>query len=428
MTFTYRTMTNKDKRQATPPPPSCIRSPGMVESVSMVTSCCVQDSRGIAAMYKLDLPADPKETAAIERRRNMEQQRQSRIFNAKVRTIGVDVPTLERQMEERKAMEGLERARDQAFDADRQRCDKIAMMLEQRESQIARDLDKAVLQFREQHQQPETRREYDLYDPDALKKERPARVGDHDPRCGPASLQKLAGEDLSEKERKKLQTELSRKWLSEQKEERKRSEAQKKYADELYDKKRVELDERALHLTKMEEECRKAVNMAVTNINQALAMESSERRKLEKQQEEENNFAEIYNHLTGDILTENPAMAASSYGPHRVVPDRWKGMSPEQLKSILEIQEQQQQEKQRLKEEEKREEAEWDRQRMLAARAAMTLEQQEEELNREIRKRMDQYNQQLSREQRAHLEYLEKVIYTNNPTAHYHRQFNTTSR
>lgn len=400
----------------------------MVESVSMVTSCCVQDSRGIAAMYKLDLPADPKETAAIERRRNMEQQRQSRIFNAKVRTIGVDVPTLERQMEERKAMEGLERARDQAFDADRQRCDKIAMMLEQRESQIARDLDKAVLKFREQHQQPETRREYDLYDPDALKKERPARVGDHDPRCGPASLQKLAGEDLSEKERKKLQAELSRKWLSEQKEERKRSEAQKKYADELYDKKRVELDERALHLTKMEEECRKAVNMAVTNINQALAMESSERRKLEKQQEEENNFAEIYNHLTGDILTENPAMAASSYGPHRVVPDRWKGMSPEQLKSILEIQEQQQQEKQRLKEEEKREEAEWDRQRMLAARAAMTLEQQEEELNREIRKRMDQYNQQLSREQRAHLEYLEKVIYTNNPTAHYHRQFNTTSR
>lgn len=400
----------------------------MVESVSMVTSCCVQDSRGIAAMYKLDLPADPKETAAIERRRNMEQQRQSRIFNAKVRTIGVDIPTLERQMEERKAMEGLERARDQAFDADRQRCDKIAMMLEQRESQIARDLDKAVLQFREQHQQPETRREYDLYDPDALKKERPARVGDHDPRCGPASLQKLAGEDLSEKERKKLQAELSRKWLSEQKEERKRSEAQKKYADELYDKKRVELDERALHLTKMEEECRKAVNMAVTNINQALAMESSERRKLEKQQEEENNFAEIYNHLTGDILTENPAMAASSYGPHRVVPDRWKGMSPEQLKSILEIQEQQQQEKQRLKEEEKREEAEWDRQRMLAARAAMTLEQQEEELNREIRKRMDQYNQQLSREQRAHLEYLEKVIYTNNPTAHYHRQFNTTSR
>ena len=40
-------------------------------------------------MYKLDLPIDYKEAAAIERRRNMEEQRKSRIFNAKTRTIGV---------------------------------------------------------------------------------------------------------------------------------------------------------------------------------------------------------------------------------------------------------------------------------------------------------------------------------------------------
>lgn len=42
-------------------------------------------------MYKLDLPVDYREAAAIERRRNMEKQRQSRIFNAKVRTIGVSM-------------------------------------------------------------------------------------------------------------------------------------------------------------------------------------------------------------------------------------------------------------------------------------------------------------------------------------------------
>ena len=40
-------------------------------------------------MYKLDLPVDYKEAAAIERRRNMEEQRKSRIFNANSRTIGV---------------------------------------------------------------------------------------------------------------------------------------------------------------------------------------------------------------------------------------------------------------------------------------------------------------------------------------------------
>ncbi len=40
-------------------------------------------------MYKLDIRVDTKESAAIERRRIMEQQRQSRIFNTRERTIGV---------------------------------------------------------------------------------------------------------------------------------------------------------------------------------------------------------------------------------------------------------------------------------------------------------------------------------------------------
>ena len=40
-------------------------------------------------MYKLDLPVDYKEAAAIERRRQMEEERKTRIFNAKARQIGV---------------------------------------------------------------------------------------------------------------------------------------------------------------------------------------------------------------------------------------------------------------------------------------------------------------------------------------------------
>ena len=42
-------------------------------------------------MYKLDLPVDYKEAAAIERRRQVEDERKTRIFNAKTRTIGVSV-------------------------------------------------------------------------------------------------------------------------------------------------------------------------------------------------------------------------------------------------------------------------------------------------------------------------------------------------
>ncbi|MEE6505698.1 hypothetical protein FKM82_005631 [Ascaphus truei] len=352
-------------------------------------------------MYKVDLLPDLKDASAIERRRNREQQRQSRIFNAKVRTIGVDVATLERQVQERKTMEGVENARDEAFDADRQQYDKIAQMLEQRQQQVTHGLNQAVQDFRDRQQQPGTHREFDLYDPQALKKDRPARVCDDDPRCGPASLQKFAGEDLNEKERRKMQADLTHKWLTQQKDARQRSEAQRKYADNLDDKKRVELDERAQNLNKLEEECKKAVSIATKNVNQAQALEASESRRLEKQQEQDNNFAEIYNHLTGDILTENPATAVSGFGPHRMIAYRWKGMTPEQLKAIREAQEQQRQEKQRVNEEERQQNAEWDRQRCLGAQAAMTLEQQEELFNKELRKRMDSYNQQLGREQRA---------------------------
>jgi len=50
--------------------------------------------------------------------------------------------------------------------------------------------------------------------------------------------------------------------------------------------------------------------------------------------------------LYGDFLTENPATALSAFGVHRVIPDRWKGMTPEQIAEIRRVQEIQRQEAQ----------------------------------------------------------------------------------
>lgn len=66
-------------------------------------------------------------------------------------------------------------------------------MLEKRQQQDVRSLNQAMNEFRYLHQQPDSRREFDLYDPDYLKKDKPARVSDDDPRCGIASLQKFDG-------------------------------------------------------------------------------------------------------------------------------------------------------------------------------------------------------------------------------------------
>ena len=63
------------------------------------------------------------------------------------------------------------------------------------------------------------------------------------------------------------------------------------------------------------------------------------RRNLKKQQEDDDNKTEMANNVYGDFLTENPAVAQSAFGAHRVIPDRWKGMTPEQLADIRRQQE-----------------------------------------------------------------------------------------
>ena len=94
--------------------------------------------------------------------------------------------------------------------ADMTRNDKITVLLQKRQEHDMRELNKAVNEFRQSYQQQYDRREFDLNDPDSLKKDKPARVSDDDPRCGVASLQKFVGEDLNGKAREKLQQEQAR--------------------------------------------------------------------------------------------------------------------------------------------------------------------------------------------------------------------------
>jgi hypothetical protein len=96
------------------------------------------------------------------------------------------------------------------------RNDKITVLLDRRQEHDFREMNRALNEFRSLHQQPDARREWDLQDPDYLKKDKPARVNDEDPRCGPASLQKFDGEDLNGQARKMYQQEQLREWSLQQ--------------------------------------------------------------------------------------------------------------------------------------------------------------------------------------------------------------------
>ena len=73
--------------------------------------------------------------------------------------------------------------------------------------------------------------------------------------------------------------------------------------------------------------------------------EKTAQKQHERVQEEDDNFTEISNNIHGDMLSENPDVAQSAFGPHRVVPDRWKGMSPQQVEDVRRTQEMQREEK-----------------------------------------------------------------------------------
>lgn len=57
-----------------------------------------------------------------------------------------------------------------------------------------------------------------------------------------------------------------------------------------------------------------------------------------KNQSIDDNWAEIYNTITSDMLTENPDAAQSNLGPGRKIAYQSKGMTDEQKKEIKKIQ------------------------------------------------------------------------------------------
>ncbi|XP_061407893.1 RIB43A-like with coiled-coils protein 2 [Lethenteron reissneri] len=357
---------------------------------------------------------EQREAAAIARRRQLELERRSRIFNPKVRTIGVDLDGLNEQVEQRRFREQQEKTREEAFADAAIRHDRIAILLDERQREESRALDRSLAQYWARCQSASDR------------SQPPADVvADEGAVSG---LRSFAGEDLEGGERRGLQKEQQRRWLLEQQEEKRRAQDERRNRDELYDAMRLEMDRRAMQLSLAEESCRRVILTATKDFNRAQAEEQEAKRRQEHEREEAASQAEIAALLEGGLLTEDPSQASSALSPLRVVPDRWKGMSGEQLHEIRLAQERQREEKKRLEEEKRRRDEEWERQSLQAARIGTLLEQEQQRSAKEQRRALDSTNMQLASEQNMHREFLEKEVYKNTPTEQFFAQFNTSSR
>ena len=152
---------------------------------------------------------EEQEQAAQRRilaRRQRDEERRIRLLNARERLMGVDTASFEEMIKEKEAKKAAERAADKLYantnQAIRNILEEEHMRVE--EEKAARHLEtKAAWDVQMENKEHTTT--FELNDPNRFKKDKPARVGDFDPRCGASSMQIFDGEDLRKGDRTKMQ-------------------------------------------------------------------------------------------------------------------------------------------------------------------------------------------------------------------------------
>ncbi|XP_028305343.1 RIB43A-like with coiled-coils protein 2 [Gouania willdenowi] len=325
-------------------------------------------------MLPFHLPCDRMARESLQRQRNKEAERQLRIFNDRVRTIGVDLASLDFQIKEKKEQEAAAKKRENELDANMLRDSKVASILQRRDAQEQKEVKKAVATFRHQHQQFCQRREFDLNDPDWLKKTKPC-----DAQMMPPGL---LGEDVGAESRKQRQKEQMKEWIHQQKQEQKAARDQQWLEEQRYNQSKAEMENMADQLQSLELEERKAAVVATKYYNMA-------------QIEEKQRLEEASSHLSGQLGETELCSSSDRRSP------------PQSVQQVVQYQKQQMEEMRRRKEQKKEEEEKLDGVRLGSARSALLMERQQARMNKELRRHMDTTNAQLAKiikEQKSEME------------------------
>jgi len=351
----------------------------------------------------------------IMAKRQAEKDRRQRFFDVKARSIGLDTATLAQQLEEKKKQQEAAKIAEDQHAQSAILCDQIAMVCEHEKQTQARARQEEAVAYSQKYLRKENRREYALSDPDHLKKDRPAREGDDDPRCGPASVQKFAGEAI-EADRtihKKDYQAMQAQWLIEQMEDKKRIQEAERQKDAAYDDQVIMANHIRGVMESHIETTKRTSKKAESDYNLTLAAEHRDRKHARIHAEAEQSALHV-----GKIMAD-PMLNESSGGI--------KGMTTEQKTSVYEYNLAQMQHKRNVK----RAELEADKQHAEAVEQAVavmgSIEHHKAQLAVQQRKLMDQENSVIAQAQRNMQQSL-KTTYGNQVSEDYFNKFNCTAR
>ncbi|AYU76752.1 flagellar protofilament ribbon protein-like protein [Leishmania donovani] len=345
------------------------------------------NGRGIAAASSVDNAASASNQMNTKTKKQLFMlQRAERLKDPKVRKMGIDREALDAQVREKEALRRLEKERNDYYDRQALLMDRHACALQQEVNSIRAAREKELQDYRQTFQKKEMGREWDLNDPEARRKELPARIGDDDPRNGPSSLQKFEGEDLDYAARRAAQQRQQRQWAQQQVNEKLAKKWMEQERDRAFDDRNEEVNHRLYEVEQKVAEQRRLMEKNGADFNRALA--EQQRREAVRAKEEDTRLGlqEMAYQMDSDFLNERETVVSELGGS--VMAERYKGMSEKQKTLLRAGQDEQLRELRRRRLLEVEEQRQWSLQENMQLRMANALDRQRERERRAEREQL----------------------------------------
>jgi len=374
---------------------------------------------------KTKLTEEEKIANDVARRREFEAARRHRIFDAKRRMIGVDKQALDDQVVEKAQLNEIDKKMDHAYDGMALNIDKQLKLLELEKTRIKREMEKEAKEFSIQNLHLGNRREFDLNDPDSKKKDVPARIGDNDARCGPASIQQFGGEDLMKRQREKQQQKSQASWIEQQIFEKTMAKQAVQVESDEFAGQVEGITQLRTEIEQKEEGLRKELQMAQQLHNLHKARENEGIRKMGAVQDNHLNAKEMEHHAVDPFLNETiPYHNANG----KIKRDMYKGSNRGERVEVAVLQKSQVEEKAHAKYAGMHDDAAFESQIEMTRRQLVALEREKQRTRRLMAEQMAQENRKAHLEQYDRQKHLATNVYTNQPDDHFFAQFGTNTR
>lgn len=298
------------------------------------------------ALPRARLTEEERLEREVMRRRRDELERRGRIFDAKNRTIGLDKPTLDGQCSDKLERTHMEKMQSRAYDMQVLRTGKQLELMEIEKQAGRKDLEKEAKAYSLKNLHFEARREFDINDPLANRKGKPARAGDEDPRCGPASMQQFGGEDLMGGVRKKQQQLDMVNFIEQQKFEKRMLAQMHANEGAAHAQEVKEITELRNQIESNEMSLRRELNTTQKDGNQEQSRANEEQRQNMAHLTSCQNAQELAHHASDPMLNE----VGVHHNPNgRVRRDAYKGSTREERVQVRDLQTEQVMQKQHTK-------------------------------------------------------------------------------